>query len=104
MPVLVGVVAPLRFDVYPQVKRPPLGAELIVARLGGRDERDSPLFLLDELAEVAADLSIGEARTCPRSLLTVPILVAGRAVDEAAGPDLLDSPPAVADLVEAGLG
>lgn len=59
-PTRVGVDAPLWLRVYPQWKRPPLGAELIVARLGGRD---SPLFLLDELAEDAAVCCKGEAPT-----------------------------------------
>lgn len=93
----VGVDAPLRSRAYPQVKRPPLGAELIVARLVGRD---SPLFLLEELAEEAALRRKSEA---PADLGAMPTLVEGRVVGMALLRDLLDSAPAVAGLEELGL-
>lgn len=83
------------------MKRPPLGAELIVARLGGRD---SPLFLLEELAEFTAVRSKGEAPDCNRSLLATPALVEGRAAERVFADLLAESAPAVEGREDVGLG
>ncbi len=80
------------------MKRPPLGAELTVARLEGCD---SPLFLLDELADETAVRNNGDAGNRLASKFAVPVAVEGRRPEEPPW-ELLTVDPAVVGREEAG--